>query len=149
MNVIEGTVELTKDFDRPVEVVFEAWSDKDAQLTWGDPGEGWSMRFDRFDFAVGQADICRFGPEGGQQYLNEVRYLVIEPGRRIVYSTSMGSDNRIDFAGTVAVTFDSVRHGTRLRLIEQGLYLEGNDDVEGHRSGWESMLDALGEYLRR
>lgn len=34
-----------------------------------------------------------------------------------------------------------------MRLIEQGLYFDGQDDVEGHRPGWESMLGALGKYL--
>lgn len=148
MNVIKGTVDLTRDFDRPVEAVFAAWSDKDAQLIWGDPGEGWLLSFDRFDFAVGQVDLCRFGPEDGQQYLNENRYLIIERGKRIVYSTSLASNDRVSFAGTVAVTFEAQPNGTRLRLIEQGLYLDGTDDTEGHRSGWESMLDALGQYLR-
>lgn len=147
MNFIKGTVDLTRDFDRPVEAVFAAWSDKDAQLIWGDPG--WSISFERFDFAVGQTDICRFGPEDGQQYLNENRYLIIEPGKRIVYSTSIARENRINFVGTVAVTFEAQPNGTRLRLIEQGLYLDGIDDTEGHRSGWESMMDALGQYLRR
>lgn len=149
MKVIRGMVELSRDFDQPIATVFAAWSDKQAQLIWGDPGQGWSMSFDRFDFAVGQTDICRFGPEGGGQYLNENRYLIIEPGSQIVYSTSLACDNRINFAGTVAVSFDGQPNGTRLRLIEQGLYLNGIDDTEGHRSGWESMLDALGRYLHR
>ncbi|MBC9247563.1 SRPBCC domain-containing protein [Paracoccus sp. 11-3] len=149
MNVIKGTVDLTRDFGRPVEAVFAAWSDKDAQLIWGDPGEGWSISFERFDFAAGRTDLCRFGPEGGQQYLNENRYLVIEPGKQIVYSTSLASDDCVSFAGTVAVSFETRSNGCRLRLIEQGLYLDGNDDTEGHRTGWESMLEALGRYLHR
>lgn len=148
MSISEGTVDLTKEFDTPVEKVFAAWSDQQAQLAWSDPGEGWSMSFDAFRFAVGESDLCRFGPDGGAEYLNENRYLVIEPGKRIIYSTWLMTEGRVGFVGTVAVTFEANGDGTRMRLIEQGLYLDGLDDVAGHRSGWESMLEALNKFLR-
>ena len=148
MSIAEGTVDLTKEFAQPVDAVFAAWSSEAAQRTWSDPGEGWELNFDLFRFAVGETDICRFGPAGGQQYVNENRYLAIEPGKRIIYSTSLSSDGRLTFAGTVAVTFEKADDGTRMRLVEQGLYFDGQDDVEGHRSGWEGMLGVLDEYLR-
>jgi uncharacterized protein YndB with AHSA1/START domain len=148
MSFTEGTVDLTEDFGQPVDAVFAAWSEENAQRAWGDPGEGWKMSFDRFRFTVGETDVCRFGPTGGQQYINENRYLEIESGKRIVYSTSLSSNGRLTFAGTVAITFEEVGDGTRMRLVEQGLYFNGHDDVAGHRSGWASMLGALGKYLR-
>lgn len=73
---------------------------------------------------------------------------MIDYGQRIVYSTSLASEGYVTFAGTVAIAFEARGNGTRLRLIEQGLYFDGEDDVAGHRSGWESMLDALGRFLR-
>lgn len=148
MSIVEGTVDLTRDFDQPIAEVFAAWSSEDAQRTWGEPGEGWEMSFERFRFHVGETDICRFGPKGGPQYINENRYLLIEPEQRIVYATSLKSADRLTFAGTLAITFETTGDGTRMRLIEQGLYFDGQDDVAGHRSGWEGMLAALGKYLR-
>lgn len=147
MTITEGTVDLTRDFPQPPQAVFAAWATKEAQLAWGDPGDGWEMTFPTFAFAVGQTDICRFGPAGGQQYVNENRYLVIEPDQRILYATSLAQDGRVGFAGTVAVQFQATDAGTRMRLIEQGLYLDDQDDVEGHRSGWEAMLAAMATYL--
>lgn len=147
MYIVEGTVDLIKDFDQQVEAVFTAWSKEDAQLVWSDPGESWEMSFDQFQFAVGATDVCRFGPVGGQHYVNENRYLEIEVGKRIVYSTSLSSDGRLTFAGTVVVVFEETDGGARMRLVEQGLYFDGQDDVAGHRSGWESMLGALSRYL--
>lgn len=147
MGITEGTVDLTRDFGLPVDVVFAAWSQENAQRAWSDPGEGWEMSFDYFRFIVGETDVCRFGPTGGQQYINENRYLEIEAGKRIVYSTSLSSKGRLTFAGTVVITFEEVDEGTRMRLVEQGVYFDGQD-VADHRSGWESMLGALGKYLR-
>jgi uncharacterized protein YndB with AHSA1/START domain len=147
MSVAEGTVRLAKDYASPVKKVFAAWSRDEAQLVWGDPGEGWTMRFDQFQFAVGATDICRFGPVGGPEYVNENCYLLIKPAQRIVYATSLSSEGALSFAGTVAIEFESTTDGTRLTLVEHGLYFDGRDDVAGHRSGWESMLAALGRYL--
>jgi uncharacterized protein YndB with AHSA1/START domain len=147
MSIIQGTVELTKDFARPVDVVFAAWSTEEAQKVWSDPGDGWEMSFDQFQFTVGETDVCRFGPVGGQHFVNENRYLEIDPGKRIIYSTSLSSDGRLTFAGTVVVTFEGMNNGAHIRLVEQGLYFDGQDDIAGHRSGWESMLEALGKYL--
>lgn len=147
MSIAEGIVTLAKDYASPVEAVFAAWSRAEAQLAWGDPGEGWMMQFDQFRFAVGETDICRFGAVGGPEYVNENHYLAIEPQRRIVYATSLSSEGALTFAGTVAVEFDGYAEGTRLTLIEQGLYFDGRDEVAGHKAGWESMLTALGRYL--
>lgn len=99
MSIIEGTVDLTEDFPSPPAAVFAAWSTEQAQRTWGDPGDGWEMSFDRFSFAVGETDICRFGPTGGQRYINENRYLAIEPEKRIVYSTTLHSDDALSLPG--------------------------------------------------
>lgn len=147
MSIVEGTVELKKDFAQPIGAVFSAWSSEEAQRTWSSPGDGWEMTFDQFRFTVGEADICRFGPKDGQKYINVNRYLAIEPEQRIVYSTSLSSAGQLIFAGAVAVTLEETDGGTRMRLIEQGLYFDGQDDIVGHRSGWESMLGDLGKYL--
>lgn len=149
MSVQEGTVDLTKEYAHPREAVFAAWSREEAQKAWGDPGAGWRMSLDRFSFSVGDSDICRFGPEGGAEYLNENRYLVIERDRRIVFATSLRSEDALTFAGTVVVTFEDAGDGTRMHLREQGLYFDGLDNVDGHRAGWTGMLDAIGDFLDR
>lgn len=149
MNVEQGTVDLTRDFVQPIDAVFAAWSSEAAQRAWSDPGEDWEMTFEQFRFVVGEIDICRFGHKGGESYINENRYLVIEPEKRIVCSTNLRSDGRLNFSGTLAVMFDSLGEGTRLRLIEQGLYFDGVDNVENHRAGWQGMLNALSEFLAR
>lgn len=149
MQIEPGTVDIARTFDAPAAAVFAAWSSEAAQREWGDPGPDWQMRFDRFAFAVGASDLCRFGPKGGPVYLNENRYLEIVPERRIVYATLLRHDDVLTFAGTVAVVFEPVESGTRMRLVENGIYFDGRDDVEGHRQGWQAMLEAMNAYLQR
>lgn len=149
MRIEQGTVDISKTLAAPVAAVFTAWSQEAAQRAWGDPGPGWQMRFERFRFTVGESDICHFGPEGGPAYLNENRYLEITPERRIVYASLLRQEDALTFAGTVVVTFEPVEGGTRMRLIEQGIYFDGHDRVEDHREGWRSMLEAMDAYLQR
>lgn len=149
MQVETGVVDLTRELAHPRAAVFAAWAEEAAQRSWGHPGEGWHMKFERFAFRVGESDLCRFGPEGGTDYLNENRYLAIDDGRRVAYATSLRTADELTFAGSVAVILEDASGGTRLRLVEHGLYFDGHDSVDGHIAGWTSMLDALSAYLDR
>ncbi|MGJ7042078.1 uncharacterized protein YndB with AHSA1/START domain [Shinella sp. BE166] len=148
MSIEQGTVDITKTFAAPVAAVFAAWSQKTAQLAWGDPGPDWQMSFERFRFTVGESDLCRFGPKDGSTYLNENRYLEITPDRRIVYASTLQEAGILSFSGTVVVTFEPADGGTRMRLVEQGLYFDGRDRADDHREGWRAMLEAMAGYLK-
>lgn len=149
MCIEQGTVDITKTFAAPVANVFAAWSEEAAQRAWGDPGPDWQMHFERFRFTVGESDICRFGPKDGPIYRNENHYLEIIPDNRIVYASTLGEEGALTFAGTVVVTFAPVEGGTRMRVIEQGLYFDGRDNADDHRAGWRAMLEAMDLYLQR
>ena len=149
MSIEQGIVDITKIFAAPVATAFAAWAQEAAQLAWGDPGPDWHMRFERFGFSVGESDICRFGPKDGPTYLNENRYIEITPEKRIVYASLLRDDGVLTFAGTVVVTFEPVERGTRMRLVEQGIYFDGRDRADDHRDGWRAMLEAMDAYLQR
>jgi hypothetical protein len=57
-------------------------------------------------------------------------------------------DKRISVSvATIELTADGKR--TRLKLTEQGAYLDGLDNGDKRREGTEGLLDALGESLER
>lgn len=149
MSIEQGTVDITKTFAAPVASVFAAWSKEAAQRVWGDPGPDWQMHFERFRFTVGESDICRFGPKDGPVYRNENHYLEIVTDNRIAYASTLREEGALTFAGTVVVTFAPAEGGTRMRLIEQGLYFDGRDKADDHRAGWRAMLEAMDSYLQR
>jgi len=143
---ISGVVELERDYAAAPDAVYEAWSDADAQLAWSAPPPGWDMTCEAFRLEVGHTDVWRFGPDGGEPYVNANRYQAIVPGERIVYTTTLSHAGRLIFAGAVSVEITPRGEGARLTLREAGVHI-GGDDAEGHRQGWTSMLEGLAAYL--
>jgi uncharacterized protein YndB with AHSA1/START domain len=144
-----STFTLERTYDAAPARVFAAWSDPEALLRWGTPGDGWVTRFDRFDFRVGGGELSRFGPVGGETYVNQTQYLDIVENQRIVSAGSMTEGDKRLFAGLLTVEFHPAGAGCRLLLTEQGVFLDGHDLPENHQAGWGSMLDNLGNEVTR
>jgi len=148
-SISHGTVALERIYPASVEKVFAALSDETALIEWSSPGDGWMLRYARFEFRPGHTDIAHFGPIGDEPYVNEATYFDIAPDRRIVFSSTIAHRGRLTFAGIVTMELEQAGQGTLLRLNETGAYLDGADSVEGHREGWVGMLGGLGHWLKR
>ena len=90
-----------------------------------------------------------FGPKGGKTYHNEARYLDIVQNERIVSAGVMTTGGIRIFAGLMTVEFTPAGKGCRMVMTEQGVFLDGHDVPANHEGGWNSMLDNLGEELKR
>ncbi|UXY13666.1 SRPBCC family protein [Chitiniphilus purpureus] len=145
--VVHETLTFERSYPVSPARVFAAWSDQEALQRWGSPGADWEVTYERFDFFEGGGDMCRFGPRGGDTYVNTTCYLQIVPERRIVSANTMRSATLQLFAGLVTVEFHPQGTGCRMVLTEQGAYLDGNDRPEDHRAGWDEMLDNLAREL--
>jgi len=144
-----STIVVERTYDASPSRVFAAWSDPEALLRWGSPGEGWDVSYDRFDFRTGGSDISRFGPKDGPVFVNETIYQDIVPNVRIVSAGNMTSEAKRLFAGLLTVEFIAAGRACRLVLTEQGVFFDGHDRPENHEAGWNEMLDNLAiEVLR-
>lgn len=147
-SVVHGTVHLERDYSASPARVFAAWSDPEALLRWARPGEGWEVTLTQFDFRVGGSSVTRFGPGDGQVYTDESRYLDIVPDSRIVSAATLLVGDRLGFAGLLTIALAPSARGCRLKLTEQGAYLDGLDMPEGHEAGWGEMLERLDADLK-
>jgi uncharacterized protein YndB with AHSA1/START domain len=144
-----STIVVERTYDASPSRVFAAWSDPEALLRWGSPGEGWDVSYDRFEFRTGGSDISRFGPKDGPVFVNETVYQDIVPNVRIVSAGNMTSEEKRLFAGLLTVEFIAAGRACRLVLTEQGVFFDGHDRPENHEAGWNEMLDNLAiEVLR-
>lgn len=148
---------LTRVFDAPRELVFQAWTDPERLAGWWAPA-GFTTPFCTVDLRVGgRFHYCMRSPDG-QEYWGVGIYREIVPPERIVYIDSFSdaegnpvppshygmSDNHPAEA-LVTVTFEEHEGGTRL-VVRHALPASA-PEREGALQGWGQMLDRLGEEL--
>jgi uncharacterized protein YndB with AHSA1/START domain len=79
----------------------------------------------------------------------DVTYQDIVPDSRIVYSYDMHMDGRKISVSLAAIEFSPTPTGTKLKLTEYGLFLDGLDNVAQRKQGTVSLIGQLGTYLDR
>lgn len=149
MTAHHANIALNRTYRHSADDVFNAWSRPEILLQWALPGGGWVSRLERFEFAPGGEQVSVFGPPGdGERFVNRSRFHDIVPGARIVSSGSLSDGGDLMFVGVLSIEFQAEAAGCRLRLNEQGVYLDGRDTPDRHEGGWREMLEQLGLYLR-
>lgn len=149
-SVIHATLVVERTYDATLALVFVAWADREAMMRWAVPTEGIEVDMEVFDFHVGGGWLTRFGEAGAAKTLSdEARFLDIVPDARIVAASRMADGETLWFAGVLTVELSAEGTGCRLKLTEQGAYLDGHDAPENHEAGWNLILDTLGRVLAR
>lgn len=148
---IHDTFVLERRYPLPPEAVFETLADPELKRRWFAGGDHPAETFE-MDFRIGGTErtLFRLGdgsPFPGTAVVTEGRYEDIEPGRRVVVSSTMSlGERRIS---TALVTFELLANGsgTDLILTHQAAFYEGADGPEMRKDGWEKMLAALDRQL--
>lgn len=129
--------------------VFAAWANKEAKARWAYCHEEWVPSVHEFDFRVGGGERVVTGPTGGTAHAFEAVYYDIVPDQRIVYAYDMHLDQQRISISLATVEFFAVTGGTRLVFTEQGVFLDGYDDVAGRQEGTRIGLENLDRELRQ
>lgn len=143
----EGEFELTIDriFDAPVDLVWEAWTDRDRTIQWKCP-RGLTNTVLEMDVREGgEWRQCMQAPDGTEYWRSGV-YREIEPHERLVFTYVTDDPRGAQGQETVVtVTFEDRGDQTRVVLHQAGFDTEGSRDA--HQGGWSSALEKLGEHL--
>jgi uncharacterized protein YndB with AHSA1/START domain len=136
-------ISLTRTFDAPRELVWQAWTERDRVVRW------WGQ--DGFTTTVREMDVrpggtWRFvmhGPDGTDYDVRAIFIDVVKP-ERLVFDHG-------EPPFRVTVTFHEESHGTRVTMSSLFASAEERDRVyeDGAREGGPQMFDRLGEYLGR
>jgi uncharacterized protein YndB with AHSA1/START domain len=146
MTVIHATFDLSRDYPVAVPRVFAAWADPVAKARWfAGPDASHEL-----DFRVGGQEVNRGSNEGGPPLTFESVYRDIVPDTRIVYTSTLHTGSTLTTVSLTTVEFVSEGEGgTRLRLTEQGTYLDGHEEPAWRKQGTSDWLAALGADLLR
>ena len=149
-SVIHGSFSIERTYDAPVERVWRALSDEKAKAKWFGGSEGqWREIQRNMDFEVGGRERVIGRWEGGVVSTFSAVYHDIVVNQRIVYSYEMWLNERK--ISVSLATFEIAPTGeghTRLKVTEQGAFLDGYDDGGSRERGTGFLLDRLGESLK-
>ncbi len=128
--------------------VFAAWANVEAKARWftGPPGE-WKVLKRELEFRIGGREHVSGAWAGGKVSRFDARYFDIVPGVRIVYAYEMHIDDTRISVSLATVEFEPAGSGTRLRVTEQGAFLDGYDDAGSREQGTQALLERLGASL--
>jgi len=139
---------VTREFDAPRELVWEAWTQPEHVAQWWGPN-GFTNTI--HEMAVQPGGVWRLtmhGPDG-TDYPNKIVFLEVVPPERLVYDHSDDyEDNNTHFH--VTVTFEEQGSGTKLTMRMQFATAEEWKETEnefGATEGAAQTMERLRQYL--
>jgi len=148
-SAIPATFAIERHYTASPARVFAAWANREAKARWFFCDETWKPSLHEFDFRVGGREQVITGPAGGTKHIFDALYWDIVENERIVFAYDMHLDERRISVSLTTIEFASEAGGTRLRFAEQGVFLDGYDDVAGREEGTRIGLENLDNELRR
>lgn len=140
-------VVITRVFDAPARLLFEAYSKPEHIMRWFGP-VGWPVTLCEMDFRVGgRFRFAMTGPSGKQNTPFGGEYLEIVPNRKIVY------DNGFETPGAgrmvVTVTYDEKDGKTTLTIhtLFESIAMRNSHMSRGYEQGTNSGLDQLADLV--
>lgn len=139
-------IRLTRTYDAPASVVWDAWTVPDQVAKWWGP-RGFTITTHSKDLRVGGTwRYTMHGPDG-TDYPNLTTYYVVEPHRKLVYDHGAGDDRPPLFR--VTVTFAEANGKTTMDMTFTLATAEAAAQTKKFikQAGGNATWDRLGEYL--
>ncbi len=138
------TVRLTRIFDAPIELVFQAWTDPLHVTRWMKCEQEVELTVNGWVAETGAAFTTKMEKPGAWSVTSTGRFLEVDPPRLLAYKTDANPE--LGTPGlTVRVKLEEVADGTLLTLTHTGI---PNDDLCGIlETGWTASLAAMDSIL--
>lgn len=137
---------ITRIYDAPVKMVWEAWTDPDQVGQWWGP-RGFTITTHTMDVRTGGTwDYIMHGPDG-VDYPNKTKYLEVEKYSRMVYDHG-GNDTKKPLF-RVTVTFVETNGKTKMEMTMALPTAEAAAETKKFikKAGGDATWDRLAEYL--
>ena len=147
-SVVHATFHVERVYPAAPARVFAALSTEAGKGAWfnGDPGQ-WEPIERSLDFRVGGRErLAGRWPSGLVTDFRATYHDIVE-NQRIVYAYDMFHDDRKLSVSLATWELKAEGSGTRVRLTEQGAFLDGYDDAGSREHGTNVLLDRLGAAL--
>jgi uncharacterized protein YndB with AHSA1/START domain len=141
---VSSDIRLQRWFEAPPDVVFDAYTDPDAQRAIRAGGTDWVVESE-CDLRVGGEWVIRFGPPSAPYVERNVFHTVERPHRLVYASTTEWPDgSQVDSLMEISLAWLDGR--TLLTLAQRGV--PSGDLERGFTEGWNEFLDGLAARIR-
>jgi uncharacterized protein YndB with AHSA1/START domain len=141
----ELTVERV--IEAPAEVVFDAFTDADAQRAWmRDPDDPDAILETRCDLRVGGTWVVTWGPSRDELYRETNLFQVVDRPRRLVMTTTSTTPDGARLDTSTEVTFEEQAGKTRMTVVQRGFPTAEVRDYFAS-TAWANVLEALDRFV--
>jgi uncharacterized protein YndB with AHSA1/START domain len=147
-SVVHATFSLERVYDASPTQVFRALSDRAAKARWFEGGGGWVMLERQMDVRPGGRERVQGRWASGTVTTFDAVYFDVVANQRLVYVYEMRQDDRKISVSLATIELAPAGKGTRLKVTEQGAFLDGYDDAGSREHGTGLLLDRLGASLQ-
>jgi len=147
-SAVHATFSIERVYQAPAEQVFHALSDKTAKARWFVGGEGYTVMEREMDVRAGGREKVTGRWANGTISAFDAVYFDAVKNERLVYAYEMHINGRKISVSLATVELKPEVSGTRLKITEQGVFLDGYDDAGSREHGTGLLLDRLGKSLQ-
>lgn len=141
----ERELVITRLFDAPRELVFEAWTDPKHLAQWWGPRDYPAAQV-KLDVRPGGAwRHCLRSTETGNDLWHRGVFREVVAPERLVFTFAWEEEGERGLETLVTVTFADDGGKTRMTLRQTPFQSDGERD--GHQGGWNSTFDRLADHL--
>jgi uncharacterized protein YndB with AHSA1/START domain len=135
---------LERVYDAAPEVVFDAFTDPEAQQELYADAPDWVVESE-CDLRVGGRWSIAFGPPGATPARETNVFQEVDRPRRLVYASTMTLPDGSTLGTRMQVTFAEEGGRTRMTVVQSGFpTAQGRDEFAG---GWAGILDGLARVV--
>lgn len=148
-SVVHSIFNLEREYDAEPARVWQAFTDIEAKARWFSGAQGqWELLERRMEVCPGGRERLKGRWQSGLVTTFDAVYHDVIPNERLVYSYDMYLDDRKISVSLATIQISRAGSRTRLKVTEQGAFLDGYDDAGSREQGTAQLLDKLGASLQ-
>jgi uncharacterized protein YndB with AHSA1/START domain len=147
-SIKHGSFVIERRLDYNPELVYRAWTQKDAKARWfSGPPDKWTETVREMDVRVGGRDVLAGKFADGSESRFESQYVDVAPEKRLVYVYDMYWQGKKISVSLASIEFVAAGKGTKLVVTEQHAFLDGHEDGGSRERGTQQLMVNLGVAL--
>ena len=144
---IHGSFTIERVYDASPARVFKAFADPVSKARWFVGPPGWQEIKREMDFRPGGQEIAHGRFPNGRETKFVAHYHEIVPNERLVYVYDMHVGGVFMSVSLATIELTPQGDKTALRIIEQGVFIDGQDGNESRREGTKHLLEQVAANL--